>query len=123
MTTLEREPIQLLGYLEGRIEEQSAAIQEIKDGQQQILARFDQMQTFMVHRMDQIHAEVNDKIDRAHAESNNKIDRAYAELNNKIDQVEARVSNRIDRVFMALAGLATGIIVTQFGVIVTLLLR
>ncbi len=112
MTTLEREPIQLLGYLEGRIEEQSAAIQEIKDGQQQILARFDQMQTFMVHRMDQIHAEVNDKIDRA-----------YTEVNNKIDQVEARVTSRIDRVFMALAGLATGIIVTQFGVIVTLLLR
>ncbi len=101
MTTLEREPIQLLGYLEGRIEEQSAAIQEIKDGQQQILARFDQMQTFMVNRMDQI----------------------QAESNSKIDQVEARVSSRIDRVFMALAGLATGIIVTQFGVIVTLLLR
>lgn len=101
MTTLEREPTQLLGYLEGRIEEQSVALQEVKDGQQQILARFDQMQTFMVHRMDQIHAEVNDKIDR----------------------VEARVSSRIDRVFMALAGLATGIIVTQFGVIVTLLLR
>lgn len=101
MTTLEREPTQLLGYLEGRIEEQSVAIQEVKDGQQQILARFDQVQTFMVHRMDQIHAEVNDKIDR----------------------VEARVSSRIDRVFMALAGLATGIIVTQFGVIVTLLLR
>ena len=101
MTTMEREPTQLLGYLEGRIEEQSVAIQEVKDGQQQILARFDQMQTFMVHRMDQIHAEVNDKIDR----------------------VEARVSSRIDRVFMALAGLATGIIVTQFGVIVTLLLR
>ena len=101
MTTMEREPTQLLGYLEGRIEEQSVAIQEVKDGQQQILARFDQMQTFMVHRMDQIHAEVN----------------------NKIDQLEARVSSRIDRVFMALAGLATGIIVTQFGVIVTLLLR
>ena len=90
MTTLEREPIQLLGYLEGRIEEQSAAIQEIKDGQQQILARFDRMQTFLVNRM---------------------------------DEAEARVTNRIDRVFMALAGLATGIIVTQFGVIVTLLLR
>ncbi len=101
MTTLEREPIQLLGYLEGRIEEQSAAIQEIKDGQQQILARFDQMQTFMVNRMDQI----------------------QAESNSKIDQVEARVTSRIDRVFMALAGLATGIIVTQFGVIVTLLLQ
>ena len=90
MTTLEREPIQLLGYLEGRIEEQSAAIHEIKDGQQQILARFDRMQTFLVNRM---------------------------------DEAEARVTNRIDRVFMALAGLATGIIVTQFGVIVTLLLR
>ena len=90
MTTLEREPIQLLGYLEGRIEEQSAAIQEIKDGQQQILARFDQMQTFLINRM---------------------------------DEAEARVTSRIDRVFMALAGLATGIIVTQFGVIVTLLLR
>ena len=101
MTTLEREPIQLLGYLEGRIEEQSAAIQEIKDGQQQILARFDRMQTFLVNRMDQI----------------------QAESNSKIDQVEARVTSRIDRVFMALAGLATGIIVTQFGVIVTLLLR
>ena len=90
MTTLEREPAQMLGYLEGRIEEQSAAIQEIKDGQQQILARFDQMQTFLINRM---------------------------------DEAEARVTNRIDRVFMALAGLATGIIVTQFGVIVTLLLR
>ena len=112
MTTLEREPAQLLGYLEGRIEEQSVALQEVKDGQQQILARFDQMQTFMVHRMDQIHAEVNAKIDRS-----------YTAVNDKIDQVEARVSSRIDRVFMALAGLATGIIVTQFGVIVTLLLR
>ena len=66
MTTMEREPTQLLGYLEGRIEEQSVAIQEVKDGQQQILARFDQ-------RVDQLAAElradlqrVNDRIDRLH---------------------------------------------------------
>lgn len=90
MTTLEREPAQMLGYLEGRIEEQSAAIQEVKDGQQQILARFDQMQTFLV---------------------------------NRIDEAEARVNSRIDRLFLAMAGLSTGIIVAQSGVIVTLLLR
>ena len=90
MTTLEREPAQMLGYLEGRIEEQSAAIQEVKDGQQQILARFDQMQTFLV---------------------------------NRIDEAEARVNSRIDRLFLAMAGLGTGIIVAQSGVIVTLLLR
>ena len=90
MTTLEREPAQMLGYLEGRIEEQSAAIQEVKDGQQQILARFDQMQTFLVSR---------------------------------IDEAEARVNSRIDRLFLAMAGLGTGIIVAQSGVIVTLLLR
>lgn len=90
MTTLEREPAQMLGYLEGRIEEQSTAIQEVKDGQQQILARFDQMQTFLV---------------------------------NRIDEAEARVNSRIDRLFLAMAGLGTGIIVAQSGVIVTLLLR
>lgn len=90
MTTLEREPAQMLGYLEGRIEEQSAAIQEVKDGQQQILARFDQMQTFLV---------------------------------NRIDEAESRVNSRIDRLFLAMAGLGTGIIVAQSGVIVTLLLR
>ena len=90
MTTLEREPAPMLGYLEGRIEEQSAAIQEVKDGQQQILARFDQMQTFLV---------------------------------NRIDEAESRVNSRIDRLFLAMAGLGTGIIVAQSGVIVTLLLR
>ena len=66
MTTLEREPTQMIGYLEGRIEEQSAAIQEVKDGQQQIITRFEQ-------RIDQLAAElrsdlqrVNDRIDRLH---------------------------------------------------------
>ena len=44
-------------------------------------------------------------------------------LVNRIDEAESRVDSRIDRLFLAVAGLGTGIIVAQSGVIVTLLLR
>ena len=64
MTPLERDPTQMLGYLEGRIEEQSVAIQEVKEGQQRILDRFDQMQTFMVNRIDAVESRPNRRIDR-----------------------------------------------------------
>ena len=56
MTTLNEETNRTLGYLEGRIDEQSKTLQDLKSGQQQIIERIDRM---------------NDRIDRA----NDRVDR------------------------------------------------
>lgn len=41
MTTLNEETNRTLGYLEGRIDEQSKTLQDLKTGQQQIIERID----------------------------------------------------------------------------------
>ena len=56
MTTLNEETNRTLGYLEGRIDEQSKTLQDLKTGQQQIIERIDR---------------TNDRIDR----TNDRVDR------------------------------------------------
>ena len=64
MTTLERDPTQMLCRLARRIDERGIALQEVKEGQQRILDRFDQMQTFMVNRIDVVESRLNRRFDR-----------------------------------------------------------
>ena len=64
MTTDEPEFSRMLSRLARRIDEQDIALQEVKEGQQRILDRFDQMQTFMVNRIDAVESRLNRRIDR-----------------------------------------------------------
>ena len=43
MTTVDAETARNQGYLEGRLEEQSKTLQDLKAGQQQIIERIDRM--------------------------------------------------------------------------------
>ena len=43
MTTMDAETARTQGYLEGRLDEQSKTLQDLKAGQQQIIERIDRM--------------------------------------------------------------------------------
>ena len=60
MTTVDAETARNQGYLEGRLDEQSKTLQDLKAGQQQI-----------IHLIDRTNDQTNDRIDRL----NDRIDR------------------------------------------------
>lgn len=92
-----------LGYLEGRMDEQSALLQ-------QILARMEQFNV----RLDQTSARFNEIYAR------------FDQVDARFNQVEAqfnRVNDRIDRLYLAAFGTGTGIIVGPIGVAATLIVQ
>ena len=60
MTTVDAETARNQGYLEGRLDEQSKTLQDLKAGQQQIIERIDQTNERTNERIDRL----NDRIDR-----------------------------------------------------------
>ena len=85
-----------LGYLEGRMDEQSALLQ-------QIVAQMEQFNA----RLDEINARFN------------QIDTRF----NQIDAHFNRVDGRIDRLYFAAFGIGSGIIAGLIGVVVTLIVQ
>ena len=92
MTTVDAETARNQGYLEGRLEEQSKTLQDLKAGQQQI-----------IHLIDRTNDQTNDRIDR---------------LNDRID----RLNDRIDRMMLAGWVIGGAIITTQMGLVGTVIL-
>ena len=86
-----------LSNLEGRIAEQSVAIQEVQQGIRQ----------------------VNDRIDHTNREVNSRIDQLGREVNGRIDQLGREVTRRIDRVFLAVITIGAA----QIGLLITFLIR
>ncbi len=82
-----------LGRLEGRVDELSIGIQDLRAGQRELSSR----------------------IDRTNEEINGRIDRSNEEINGRID----RTTSRIDRLFLALMGIGAA----QIGLLVTLIVR
>lgn len=92
MTTVDAETARNQGYREGRLEEQSKTLQDLKAGQQQI-----------IHLIDRTNDQTNDRIDR---------------LNDRID----RLNDRIDRMMLAGWVIGGAIITTQMGLVGTVIL-
>ncbi len=63
MTTLDQEPDRPQGYMEGRLEEQSVALQDLKTGQQELSRRIDVVHQELSRRLDTVHQELNHRID------------------------------------------------------------
>ena len=134
MTTDEPDFSRTLSSLARQIDERGIALQEVKEGNCQILARMDQFQEQISERLDQFADQLSSKIDLFQAsiserldqfadQLSDKIDQSHAQLSERIDQSQAQANSRFDRLFMALVGTGTGIVVAQAGVIITLLLR
>ncbi len=120
MTTLEQEPARTLGYLEGRMQEQSIALQDLKSVLQQINAdmkagfqrvndRIDQVQEQVNADMKAGFQRVNDRIDQVQEQVNADMKAGFQRVNDRIDQVQEqvnadmkagfqRVNDRIDQV-------------------------
>ncbi len=60
MTTVDAETARNQGYLEGRLDEQSKTLQDLKAGQQQIIERIDQTNERTNERIDRL----NERVDR-----------------------------------------------------------
>ena len=92
-----------LGYLEGRMDEQSALLQQIVTQMEQFNAR-----------LDQTNAGFNEVYARF-----NQVDARF----NQVDARLNRVNDRIDRLYLAAFGIGTGVIVGLIGVVVTLIVK
>ena len=87
--TSEPETARTLGYLEGRIAEQSAMLQDLKIGQQ----------------------EVNSRLDSGLAEVNRRIDTGLGEVNRRIDRLLLAIIGIGGGIIAALVGLVITLIV------------
>ncbi len=110
--TAEPETARTLGYLEGRISEQSAMLQDLKIGQQEINSRLDSGL-----------AEVNRRLDSGLGEVNHRIDTGLGEVNRRLDSGLGEVNRRIDRLLLAIIGIGGGIIAALVGLVITLIVR
>ena len=113
MTTATEETTRAQSYLEGRLEEQSKILQELKAGQQQI-----------IQLIDQTNARTNERIDQANARTNERIDQANARTNERIDQTNERIDRlnaRIDRMLLTGWVIGGAIITAQMGMLGTLI--
>ena len=119
MTTLEQGPDRPQGYLEGRIEEQSVALQDLKAGQQELSRRIDTVQQDLSHRIDSGLQEVR----AGQQEMSRRLDTVHQELSNKIDSGlrEARVSQRQLVVTLLLVG--GGLFAGLVGSVTALMIR
>ena len=83
-----------LGQLEGRITELSASVQE-----------------------------VNRRMDAGLQEVNRRMDARFQEVNRRMDAGFQEVNRRIDRMLLAMLAIGGGLIITQTGLLATLLIR
>ena len=103
-----------LGALEGRADEQAAAIADLRAGQREIVSTINSRFEDMNSRIDG----VNSRIDGV----NSRIDGVDNSINNRIDRVESRIdslNSRIDRVFLAMLGIGAA----QVALLITLVVR
>ena len=114
-----------LGTVEGRVEEHTAAIADLREGQREIHGAIDQLSD----RIDRLAEQLNGRIDQV----NGRIDQLAEQLNGRIDQVNGRidqlaeqlngridqVNSRIDRLFYAILGIGAA----QIALLVTLVFR
>ena len=83
-----------LGQLEGRITELSASVQE-----------------------------VNRRMDAGFQEVNRRMDAGFQEVNRRMDAGFQEVNRHIDRMLLAMLAIGGGLIITQTGLLATLLIR
>ena len=83
-----------LGQLEGRITELSASVQE-----------------------------VNRRMDAGLQEVNRRMDARFQEVNRRMDAGFQEINRRIDRMLLAMLAIGGGLIITQTGLLATLLIR
>lgn len=136
MTIQEREATNTLRYVEGRIEEQSAQLQALQAGQQQLQSDmnkgFQEVNARLDSRTDGIESRLNARI----AESENRLNARITEVETRMDDritaletrveaglTESRASNketnrRIDRIFYTLVGMGGTLLV---GMAITLI--
>lgn len=99
MTTLERETTHTLRYVEGRIEEQSAQLQALQTGQQQLQSDmnkgFQEVNARLDSRTDGIESRLNARITEVETRLNTRITEVETRLNARITEVETRMDDRI----------------------------
>ena len=94
-----------LGQLEGRITELSASVQEVN------------------RRMDAGLQEVNRRMDARFQEVNRRMDAGFQEVNRRMDAGFQEINRRIDRMLLAMLAIGGGLIITQTGLLATLLIK
>lgn len=104
MTTVESR----VGALEGRADEQAAAITDLRADIRDL-----------GNRLDQGLNQVNVRIDQVNA----RIDLGLNQVNGRIGHELSQVNARIDRLFVAMLTVGVGLGVAQVGVLVTIVLR
>ena len=103
-----------LGTVEGRVEEHTAAIADLREGQRKIHGAIDQLSD----RIDRLAEQLNGRIDQVSGridQVNGRIDQLAEQLNGRIDQV----NSRIDRLFYAILGIGAA----QIALLITLVFR
>jgi uncharacterized coiled-coil protein SlyX len=94
------EPPPIPGYLEGRIAEQSAFLQELS------------------RRIDSGLQAVNQRMDSGLQEVNQRMDSGLQEVNQRMDSGLQAVNRRIDRLFLAILGVGGAILAALIVLIV-----
>jgi hypothetical protein len=94
------EPPPIPGYLEGRIAEQSAFLQELS------------------RRIDSGLQAVNQRMDSGLQEVNQRMDSGLQEVNQRMDSGLQEVNRRIDRLFLAILGVGGAILAALIVLIV-----
>ena len=97
--------VRTLGQLEGRIAELSASVQEVN------------------RRMDAGFQDVNRRMDAGFQDVNRRMDAGLQEVNRRMDAGLQDVNRRIDRMLLAMLAIGGGLIITQTGLLATLLIR
>ncbi len=91
-----------------RLEVVEARLEDLREGQREINARFDTVQQQMITRFDTVQEQINARFDAL-----------QEQINARFDALQQQINARVDRLILAL--LAVG--VTQIGVIITLVIR
>ena len=97
--------VRTLGQLEGRIAELSASIQETNS------------------RTDAGLQEANRRMDVGLQEVNRRMDAGFQEVNRRMEAGFQEVNRRIDRMLLAMLAIGGGVIITQTGLLATLIIR
>lgn len=136
MTIQEREATNTLRYVEGRIEEQSAQLQALQAGQQQLQSDmnkgFQEVNARLDSRTDGIESRLNARIVESENRVNARITEVETRMDDRITALETRMeagfaelrasvkeaNRRIDRVFYTLVGMGGTLLV---GMAITLI--